>query len=170
MPAVFRHQDDIILVDNQWTTRVKESARNEPKRRARLNLHHSEDDRVQEMLIAFCKDAIFAPHRHMGKSESICVIEGRLLVVFFDDSGRVTRRLHLGPSGSGWPSLYRLAAPAWHTVIPLDDMVVIHETASGPFSRESEPPPAWAPSDEDSLREFIAKLRDDGEQIADASA
>jgi hypothetical protein len=82
----------------------------------------------------------------------------------------VTRRLHLGPSGSGWPSLYRLAAPAWHTVIPLDDMVVIHETASGPFSRESEPPPAWAPSDEDSLREFIAKLRDDGEQIADASA
>ncbi len=163
MPAVFRHNDDVIVVDGEWTACVKESARNEPKRRARLNLHHSEEDQVQEMLIAFCKDSINVPHRHNGKTESIHVMEGRVLVIFFDDSGRVTRRLHLGPPGGRWPSLYRLAAPTWHTVIPLDDMVVIHETASGPFSHDSELPPAWVPKDEDSLRAFIARLRHDSE-------
>jgi len=169
MPAVFRHSDDVIVVDDEWTERVKENARREPKRRARLNLHHSEEDPVQEMLIAFCKDSLNAPHRHRGKSESIHVIEGRALVVFFDDGGRVTRRLHLGPPGGRLPSLYRLAAPTWHTVIPLDDIVVIHETASGPFSPDNELPPAWVPRDEGSLRAFISGLRQDSENLPDVS-
>jgi cupin fold WbuC family metalloprotein len=167
MPAVFHHKNDVIVVDGELTARVKESARNEPMRRARLNLHHSEEDQVQEMLIAFCKDSLIYPHRHVGKSESMHVVEGCVLIIFFDDSGRVTRRLHLGPAGSGLPSLYRLAVPAWHTVIPLDEVVVIHETTSGPFRRERYIPPTWVPRDDEALRAFIAKLRQESEQAAD---
>jgi len=163
MTAVFRNSEDVIVVDDAWTARVKDNACSEPMRRARLNLHHSEGDHVQEMLIAFCRDSLNPPHRHRGKSESIHVIEGRLAIVFFDDSGRVTERLYLGPAGGRWPSLYRLAAPRWHTVIPLDEMVVIHETASGPFSPENEPLPAWVPRDESSLRQFIGQLQTDCE-------
>jgi cupin fold WbuC family metalloprotein len=165
MPAVFRHQDDVIVVDGEWTTRVKEGARHEPLRRARLNLHRSEEDGVQEMLIAFCQDSVSYPHRHLGKSESMHVVEGRVLIVFFDDDGRVVKRLQLGPAGSGLPSLYRLGAATWHTVIPLDDMVVIHEISTGPFCSEREAPPRWVPRTDDELRAFVVRLRDGQEPV-----
>ena len=159
MTSVFRQQDQIVVVDDQWVARVKENARNEPLRRARLNLHHDESDPVQEMLIAFCRDSLIAPHRHRAKSESLHAIEGRALIVFFDEQGRETRRLTIGPPGSGLPPLYRLASDTWHVVIPLDDMLVIHETSAGPFVRDEAPPPAWAPRTAEALRAFIDGLR-----------
>lgn len=162
MTAVFRQQEPITVIDDDWTERIKANARAEPLRRARLNLHHDEADQVQEMLIAFCKDSLTMPHRHLGRTESFHVVEGRLDLVFFDDEGRETRRLRLGAPGSGLPSLYRLNAPDWHLVIPLDEMVVVHETGCGPFTRDAEPPPAWAPRDTEALRVFIDDLRTSG--------
>jgi len=161
MTAVFRQQEPIVVVDDEWIARVKEHARLEPLRRARLNLHHSESDRVQEMLIAICSDSLIAPHRHLGRSETLHVIEGRALIVFFDEEGREVRRLRIGPAGGGLPPLYRLAADTWHVVIPLDEVVVIHETAAGPFEKDRAPPPNWAPTNEEGLRQFIDALRRD---------
>lgn len=159
MTAVFKQQEPVIVVDGDWTERIKTNARTEPLRRARLNLHHDESNQVQEMLIAFCKDSLTMPHRHLGRTESFHMVEGRLELVFFDDGGRVNRRLRLGAPGSGLPSLYRLNAPDWHLVIPLDEMVVVHEIGCGPFIRDAELPPAWAPRDFEELRAFIAELR-----------
>ncbi len=159
MASVFRHSDDIIVVDEDWIERVKNAARAEPLRRARLNLHHSENDNVQEMLIAFCVDSLIPPHRHIGKSESLHAVEGRALIVFFDDEGAITRDLIIGAPGTRLPVLYRLADPHWHTVIPLDDMVVVHEVSTGPFKREPGAAPSWAPVDEDGLRELIGQIK-----------
>jgi cupin fold WbuC family metalloprotein len=159
MVSVFRHSEDVIVVDEEWIERVKNAARDEPLRRARLNLHHSEDDQVQEMLIAFCGDSLIPPHRHIGKTQSIHVLEGRALIVFFDEHGSPNREVTLGQTGTGLPPLYRLAAPHWYTVIPLDEMVVIHEVNAGPFRKELEPPPSWMPRSYEELRDFIGRLR-----------
>ena len=159
MASVFRHSDDIIVVDEDWIERVKNAARAEPLRRARLNLHHSENDNVQEMLIAFCADSLIPPHRHIGKSESLHAVEGRALIVFFDDEGAITRDLIIGAPGTGLPALYRLAAPHYHTVIPLDEIVIIHEVTTGPFRREQGGAPLWGPVGEDGLRELIGQIK-----------
>ncbi|MGA9598882.1 MAG: WbuC family cupin fold metalloprotein [Methylocystis sp.] len=159
MASVFRHCEELIVVDADWIERVKDAARAEPLRRARLNLHHSEDAAVQEMLIAFCDDSLIPPHRHIGKSESLHALEGRALIVFFDDEGAITRDLVIGAAGTGLPSLYRLAASHWHTVIPLDDMVVIHEVTTGPFRREEGPAPSWTPKGEAELRALIDQIK-----------
>ena len=161
MTSVFRHSDDVIVVDEGWIERVKNAARAEPLRRARLNLHHSEADAVQEMLIAFCGDSLSPPHRHIGKSESLHVVEGRALIVFFDENGATKRRIAIGGVGTGLPALYRLAAQHWHTIIPLDEMVVIHEVTTGPFRREQERPPIWVPRNSEELLKFMERLRRD---------
>jgi glucose-6-phosphate isomerase len=158
MTAVFKNQDDLIVVDQDWIERIKQSAREEPLRRARLNLHQSDDDQVQEMLIAFCHDSLNAPHRHIGKSESLHAIEGRALIIFFDEDGSIKRRITIGSAGSRLPPWYRLSSSEWHTVIPLDDMVVIHETTTGPFRPSKDVVPAWIPTDAVSLRKFIEAL------------
>ena len=159
MTAVFRNQDDIAVVDRAWIERVKENAAAEPLRRARLNLHRSENDLVQEMLIAVCDDSLNPPHRHVGKTESLHALEGRARIVFFDGEGTVTREIEIGGPGTDLPRLYRLSAPLWHTVIALDPIVVVHEILTGPFRTVTDPPPKWVPQDERSLRAFIAHLR-----------
>jgi cupin fold WbuC family metalloprotein len=159
MAAVFENKDDIIVVDKWWIERVKAAARTAPLRRARLNLHKSADDQVQEMLIAFCGDSLNAPHRHVGKSESMHLIEGRVLVVFFDEEGMVTRRQELGGPGTNLASLYRLSSPEWHTVVPLDDVVVIHEVTTGPFRPRSEALPSWVPVDDENIRRLFDRLK-----------
>lgn len=159
MTAVYQHQEDVLGIGIDWIERLKESARTEPLRRARLNLHRSEKDAVHEMLIAFCRDSLVPPHRHPGKSESFHVIEGEVLIVVFDDHGNVQQRLHLGQVGSGRDFIYRQGKPMWHTVIPLSEVAVVHETTSGPFIDAERELPPWAPRDDETLRIYLDRLK-----------
>jgi cupin fold WbuC family metalloprotein len=160
MTAVFRNAGPVIEVDDATIDMLIEAAGSEPKRRARLNLHNSDDDLLHEMIIAFCKDSLNMPHRHIGKSESMHVMRGRVLVVFFDGFGNPTRRVMLG--AADWrslPSVFRMATPLWHTVIPLEDKVVVHETTNGPFiPGKNMEIPEWAPP-ESELAAWIEGLR-----------
>jgi cupin fold WbuC family metalloprotein len=163
MTAVFRNIGPIIEVDDATIEMLLEAAASEPKRRARLNMHNSDDDLIHEMIIAFRKDSLNMPHRHVGKSESMHVILGRVLVVLFDDHGNETRRIMVyGSADYGLnrgSSVFRMAAPIWHTVIPLDDKVVVHEVTNGPFlpGQNMEIPP-WAPQ-ESELAAWVEGLR-----------
>jgi cupin fold WbuC family metalloprotein len=161
MTAVFRNIGPIIEVDDATIDMLIEASGTEPKRRARLNLHNSDDDLIHEMIIAFRKDSLNMPHRHVGKSESMHVILGNVDVVIFDNEGHETRRVKLSDSSLRriHPSIFRMAAPLWHTVIPIDDVVVVHETTNGPFvpGKNMEIPP-WAPQ-ESELAAWVEGLR-----------
>lgn len=133
MTAIFFDNAPVITLSSQDMETLKEKAQTAPLRRARYCLHHTEDDPVQEMVIAFCADSEVPVHRHMNKSESFHVISGELEIIFHDDEGKETRRILMGEPKSGLPFVYRLAAPMWHTVRPLSDFVVIHEVTTGPF-------------------------------------
>lgn len=162
MTAVFRNVGPLIEVDDAMIEMLVEASGSEPKRRARLNLHNNDDDLLHEMIIAFRKDSLNMPHRHVGKSESMHIMRGRVDVVIFDDDGNAKRRVRLG-SPREWtpkmPSVFRMAAPLWHTVIPVDDIVIVHETTNGPFQpgRNMEVP-LWAPG-ENELAQWVEALR-----------
>jgi hypothetical protein len=52
-----------------------------------------------------------------------------------------------------------MAAPIWHTVIPLDNVVVVHETTNGPFiPGKNMEIPEWAPP-ENELAAWIEGLK-----------
>jgi len=101
------------------------------------------------MVIAFCRETYNRPHRHRNKTESFHVIEGNLLIVFFDDQGKVQRRIKMGPNRDGQTFLYRLSSSLWHTVVPLSEFVIIHETTTGPFIKDETEFAAWGPEDGD---------------------
>lgn len=162
MTAVFRNIGPIIEVDDATIDMLIEAAAFEPKRRARLNLHNSDDDLLHEMIIAFRKDSLNMPHRHVGKSESMHVMLGRVDIVTFDDDGHPLRRIRIGDLTHCrfHSTIFRMAAPLWHTVIPIDDVVVVHETTNGPFvpGKNMEIPP-WAPH-ESELAAWVEGLRE----------
>ena len=107
------------------------------------------------MIIAAAGDCLFAPHRHPGKSELFHMIEGRLAVILFFDGGEPRQSLLLSAPGQGTSICYRLATPAFHTILPLDDVVVFHEITNGPFRAGDAEIADWAPPEPEPLRRFI---------------
>ena len=155
MPSVFPNEEDILEIRADWIARLKEAAKDTPRRRARLNMHRSSEDPVQEMLIVFCRDSVLPPHKNANKSESFHVVEGNLDVVIFDDNGKVIRKINMGPLGSGRTFIYRLTTDPWHTVVPLSEFVVIHEITRGPFKPTDTLFPSWAPEEGPAVKAFL---------------
>lgn len=158
MPAVIYNTDDVALVGRDMLGTLKAEAVNAPLRRSRLCLHRTPEDPLHEMVIAFCRDSFVRPHRHLTKTESFHVIEGRILVVLFDDEGRVTHRIPMAPPGGDCPFLYRVAAPIWHTLIPETEFAVIHEVTNGPFRAEDGDFAPWSPDDPKDFQAYRSSL------------
>lgn len=155
MPEVFRNTDEIVTVGPQWLQRLKDAARDSPLRRSRLCLHRADQDTIQEMIIVLMNDVLFRPHRHLDKSESFHIIEGELYVLLFSEQGQPMRAIHMGPAASGRTFCYRLCTPAWHAILPISDIVVMHETTRGPFVAGEAALAPWAPAGGEKLRKFL---------------
>ena len=121
-------------------------------------MHLSHEDPVQEMLIAMCRDCVVSPNCSISESESLQLVEGELLLVVFDQNGEVIQQVEMGSIGSGKPFLYRLSSTPWHTMIPLTEMVVVHEILQGPFKNSSNAIPDWIPSDATRMKSFMDEI------------
>jgi cupin fold WbuC family metalloprotein len=152
--------DAVVLVDAGDVAGLKRAAVENSRRRIRLYAHHSVDDRLHEMLIVHTSDTYVRPHKHIGKSESFHVVEGDVDVVVFDDDGDVTEVIRMGAFASGRPFYYRIAEPLFHTLLIRSEILVFHETTSGPFRRADTVFAPWAPADGDAaaVHRYLAEL------------
>lgn len=165
MPEAIFATDDILEVTPATVAKLKALAADSPRGQSRLCMHHTIEHPLHEMINVCRRRAYIRPHRHPeGKSESYHVIEGSMTVYFFDDDGRVVRRLRMGEPGSGATFLYRLAASRWHLPVADSPMVVYHETFVGPFRRDADVEYApWSPAADD--RDAVEAFMRDIEQI-----
>lgn len=145
---------DVIVVDTAIATvtrdafdDLKRRARQSPKRRARICAHRDVGAPVHEMFIAFASGCYIRPHKHLAKSESYFVVEGRLDLVFFDESGRPVDAIELR-AGDG-PSYCRTEIEQFHTVVIRSDIALVHETTRGPFVPAESVLAPWAPDEHD---------------------
>ncbi len=159
MPEIIKNNEDLLFINDELVDKIKMESQKSDRNIARLLMHKSHDDLVQEMLIAMCKDSCIIPNRCEGKSESLQIIEGRLLIVIFDECGVPIKKVEMSQFGSGKVSLYRMSSTPWHTMIPLSNSVVVHEVIEGPFSNVSDPIPDWIPNDHGKLASFIRDLK-----------
>lgn len=125
--------------------------------RCRICTHHSNEDRLRQMLMAFRGDTYIRPSRHK-QDESLYVLEGAGKHVFFDDAGNATKVVPLGPLGSGQSVFCRIPAMQWHALVMNGDMTVL-ETTSGPFRREDTEFSDWSPPDVENSGAYMKSLR-----------
>ena len=143
MSTVIRNNQDTIYIDRKKLEELKILAQKDPNKRARICLHKDDGEMIQEMIIAFCKDSYIRPHRHIDKSESYHIIEGRIEIIFYNDNGIEIDKVVLGDKIDEHPFLFRISNSAWHTVVPKSDFVIIHEVTKGPFNKNSSEFPDW---------------------------
>lgn len=157
---VFFAKDKIVEISRRDMEFLKEKAAKNIRKRARICLHKNVQDELHEMLIAHMEDAYIRPHRHLGKSESLYVIEGSADAVMFDEKGGISEVIRLGDYDSGKKFYYRISTPAYHTLIIGSKYFIFHEVTGGPFNRADTVFAGWSPEENDfgAAAKFTKKL------------
>lgn len=159
--------EPIVTVRRGDVEMLKERSRGNERGRIRLCAHKDVDDPLHEMLIVHRKGIYVRPHKHLNKSESFHLMEGAVDVVLFDEAGNVTGVIRMGDYISGRDFFYRVADPYYHTLLIHSEVVVFHETTSGPFNRSDTIFAPWAPDDSDvsARQQFLEQLNRDVERL-----
>jgi cupin fold WbuC family metalloprotein len=158
---VFYSSASVSRLDRSMIDFLKRRSLANRRRRARICVHPSAQDGLHEMLIVHHRDVYVRPHWHIGKSESLHVVEGSGRARLFANDGAVTETIELGPLVSGKPYFYRIAERVCHSLSIESEWLVFHEVTSGPFNPNATRFPDWAPHESDlsGRAQFDARIR-----------
>ena len=137
--------EDIIHISKEDIQNLKSLAIKNPRKRVRLCAHENPNSSLHEMFIVHMKDCYVTPHKHLGKSESMAVLEGEVDIVLFNEDGSIKRIVEMGDLNRGKLFYQRLSSPVYHTLIIRSEFLVFHEVTEGPFLREKTVFAPWAP-------------------------
>ena len=118
-----------------------------PRGRVNHNLHPTLDDPIQRFFNALQPGTYVRPHRHRDppRWEVFLAVRGRAVVLTFDETGRITARIEICPSG---PDVaVEIEGDTWHTVAALGRDAVLFELKPGPYRPIDDKDFAdWAPT------------------------
>ena len=137
--------EDVFTLSSQYLDELKQASLNNNRQRIRLCAHRNPDDSLHEMFIVHTNECYVRPHRHIGKVESMAILEGEVDVVLFHDNGDIRKVIEMGEPNSGKVFFYRLGQSIYHTLIIHTKFLVFHEITEGPFLRDMTQFPDWAP-------------------------
>ena len=122
----------------------------------RLCLHDDPKSKHHDMIILERDGHYPRPHMHLTMGETFNVLEGEIGVCLFDDVGNVLETNILSPG-----DVYRMGTKVFHSLIPLTEIVIYHESKPGPFHRENNMPASWAPDGTDKMlaMKFLQKIK-----------
>jgi cupin fold WbuC family metalloprotein len=144
-PEVLYAIGSVVRLGTSDLEELKRTALANPRHRARLCTHESPGDALHEMFIVHGREAYVRPHRHLRRREGLFVLEGTAESIVFTESGDVADVLALG----GEVSYQRMNAPFFHMLLIRSELLVFHESTTGPFDpSESEFAP-WSPPESD---------------------
>ncbi|QLG89172.1 WbuC family cupin fold metalloprotein [Chitinibacter bivalviorum] len=133
-------------ISNDDLSALAQAAHASPRKRANLNLHDTLPDPIQRLAIAMEPATLVRPHRHPHTWELLYPLQGRFIVLHFDDAGVVTDRAVLGEG----TAVLETPAGQWHAVLSLDSGGVIFEVKHGPYTPIADADFAmWAPSEDE---------------------
>ncbi|MDO8874999.1 MAG: WbuC family cupin fold metalloprotein [Pseudolabrys sp.] len=145
-PGIFYGTRSLVLIDRTLVEFLKQAACRTPTLRARVCAHPSAEAEQHNMLIASARGTYVAPHRHRRKSETFLVLEGQADMLLFDNDGRLTDLVPMGPAASGRAFFYLMPEGQYHSLIIDSDVLVFVESTKGPFRPEDTENASWAPA------------------------
>jgi cupin fold WbuC family metalloprotein len=123
----------MIRITDDLIEGISNQAKALERKRCNYNLHKSPDDTIQRFINALEPNTYIRPHKHEkpDKTEILVILKGRVVIVEFDDNGKVTDHFVLdfesGNKGAEIPP------QVWHTFIALQDGSAVYEMKEGPF-------------------------------------
>ena len=140
--------EDWVVVDARLLAQKAKDAGENPRGREIHSFHRADGDLLHRMLNCLQPESYIRPHRHSNppKDEMICVLQGSVGYVVFDDQGNTgeDRFALLDPTRGFYGADWR--AGVWHTFFALEGDTVVVEVKSGPYVPAGDKDFAsWAP-------------------------
>ena len=143
--SLLRINDNVLLSTNQIPTISKndciilrDMADKSLLKRARICLHSSNTDQLQDMLIYLGPECDIDISYHINKDESLVVMQGNGSYNFYDNEGNVCATVNLQNFESMTDEtacFARINRFVPHKILPGEDGIMIYETTSGPFDK-----------------------------------
>lgn len=120
------------------------------RKRHRFCFHQNPSVELHDIVICYDKESYIPPNKHVGKAESLLVLQGIIDLFLFSDSGQVYDYRRLSTSDSEHPFYVRIPPNTWHGLRSVGEgPAVIKETISGPYDRTTLHWAGFAPSEAD---------------------
>ena len=141
----------MIKIDTDLIDKVSKKAKNSARKRMNLNFHDKPEALMQRMLNAMEPETYIQPHKHENpdKSEAFFCLRGKILVVEFEEDGRVRDHILLDASKGNFGC--EINPRTYHCIISMESGSVAYEVKDGPYDPTVEKHFAtWAPAEGDS--------------------
>ena len=126
---------DNVAIDNKIIEELKILSQKLGKKNIRICLHNDRDNNLHNMINLIYKKEENIPHKHIHKSESYHIIEGRMIITIFNDKGKIINEYLLDKNDT---FLFRVGKDTFHSTVPKSEYVIFHETRPGPFPKEGD--------------------------------
>lgn len=162
-----RESDEVLnsLISNvdlslETITKLGEISKGTDRQRIRLCVHRNTTESVHEMFIVHPKGAYVPPHKHLGKSESMLVLDGETDYFLFGEEGKIEKKISMGDYRSGKSFFFRLQEPLFHSILIRSNTLTFLEITKGPFRRNDTIEAPWAPKQDNSeeVDRFLEEL------------
>ena len=128
---------------------LEHSYADSPRSRHRICFHQSQNVEIHDIIITYDAGSYIPVNKHIGKSETLCVIQGLIEIFFFNDQGKCYLKQILGSVDSGHPFLTRIPPNTWHGLRVISDVpCIVKETIPGPYSRDTLQWANFSPTEE----------------------
>ena len=144
-----RAKPGVVSVSRADLEYLKSEVHKTTRKRIRLCVHQSDDALLHEMFVVYTGMTYVRANLHVGKDESLHILEGEADFIFFDHDGNVLDVIPLGDKHSGKNVFVRVPQGVYHTIIMRSACLIIHEATPGPFNREETLWASWSPIDSD---------------------
>lgn len=160
--VLYARSSDIVVLSGRDVDALVADAKLTARRRMRICAHRDVQAPVHEMFIVHERGTYVPPHKHVDRSESFHVVQGRADIIIFNDDGSVRKVIAMGEYSSGLPFYYRLNESHYHTLYIHSENFVFHETGVGPFDRTKSQVAPWAPDEKNDVdvSAFLKRLEE----------
>lgn len=157
-----RAKPGVVSVSRSDIEYFKSEVSKTTRKRIRLCVHQSDDSLLHEMFVVYTDMTYVRANLHIGKDESLHILEGQADFVFFDDTGNIIDIIELGDKASGKNFYVRVPKNIYHTILMRSKYLIIHEATPGPFLRSETLWADWSPIDDDHIgvSKYLADLEE----------
>ena len=122
-----------MTIDEKFLKQLFNQAVVNPRLRVNYDLRNSAEDGSQRMLNALLPGTQVPIHRHPNSSESVIVICGSVVEVYYDDNGQETERIPLSPIHGSFGC--QIPKGTWHSIEAYEPSVII-EAKEGKYGED----------------------------------
>lgn len=120
-----------MIIDTALLDNVTMQAENSPRLRMNFNLHEAPDSKAQRLLNVLLPGTPMPIHRHSHTAETYIILRGRMIVVFYSETGAQMSRTMLDPT-IGNHGIH-IPAGQWHGIEVIEP-TTIFEVKDGPYT------------------------------------